>query len=62
MRSFGVLNGCIFYLHSQVRFPVGAVEVFFSLRHCVQTGPGAHPIYYPIDVGDSLPGSKAAGV
>jgi hypothetical protein len=42
-----------------VRFPAGAGN--FSLRHHVQTGSGAHPAFYSVGTGDSLPGGKAAG-
>jgi hypothetical protein len=30
-------------------------------RHRVQTGSGVHPASYPMDIGDSFPGSKATG-
>jgi hypothetical protein len=33
----------------------------FSLLHVVLTGSGAHPTLYSMDIGDSFPGSKAAG-
>jgi len=42
-----------------VRFSVGAGN--FSLRHCVQTGSGAHPLSSSMGTRGSLPGSKAAG-
>jgi hypothetical protein len=42
-----------------VRFPVGAGNC--SLRHRVQTGSGAHPASYPMGIGNSFTGSKAAG-
>jgi hypothetical protein len=44
---------------SRVRFPAGAGN--FSLHHCIQNGPGAHPASYPMSTRDSFPGSKAAG-
>jgi hypothetical protein len=44
---------------SGVRFPAGAGN--FSLRHCVQTGPGSHPASYPKGIRGSFPGGKAAG-
>jgi len=34
---------------------------FFSLRHRVQTGAGAHPASYTTGTGSSFPGGKAAG-
>jgi hypothetical protein len=42
-----------------VRIPAEGVN--FSLRHCVQTGSGAHPASYPTGTGGSFPESKAAG-
>jgi len=44
---------------SGVRFPAGAGN--FSLRHRVQNGTGSHPASYPMGIGDSFPGGKAAG-
>jgi len=41
-----------------VRFPAGAR--YYSLRHRVQTGSGAHPASYPIGTGVSLPWGEAA--
>jgi hypothetical protein len=41
-----------------VRVTVGAT---ISLLHLVQTGSGTHPVSYPIDIGGSIPGGKAAG-
>jgi len=35
-------------------------EGIFSLRHCVQTGFGAHPASYPMATRGSFPGRKAA--
>jgi hypothetical protein len=32
----------------------------FYLCHCVQTGSGAHPASYPMDMGGSFPAEKAA--
>jgi len=32
----------------------------FSLRHHVQTGPEAHPASYPMGIGGSFSGGKAA--
>jgi hypothetical protein len=29
-------------------------EIYFSLRHCVQTGSGAHPASYQMDTGGSF--------
>jgi hypothetical protein len=34
----------------------------FSLHHRVQNGSGAHPAAYPMDIGGSFLGAKAAGV
>jgi len=34
---------------------------FFSLRHCIQTGSGAHPASYPVGILVSFPKAKAAG-
>jgi hypothetical protein len=42
-----------------VRFPAWAGK--FSLYHRVQTGSGAHPVFYPTGTGGSFPGGKAAG-
>jgi hypothetical protein len=42
-----------------VRFSVKAGN--FSLRHCVQTGSGAHPVSYPVSTGGSFPGVKRSG-
>jgi hypothetical protein len=39
-----------------------AVAGDFSLHHRVQNGSGAHPASYPMGIGGSFPGSKAAGV
>jgi hypothetical protein len=33
----------------------------FSVLHVIQTGSGAHPASYQMGIGDSFPGSKAAG-
>jgi hypothetical protein len=44
---------------SRVRLPAGAGN--FSLRHCVQTGSGAHSASYPVATKGSFPGGKAAG-
>jgi hypothetical protein len=44
---------------SRVRFPAGAGN--FSLHYCVQNGSGAHPASYPMGVGGTFPGGKAAG-
>jgi hypothetical protein len=33
----------------------------FSLHHRVQTGSGAHPASYPMDMMGSYPGEKEAG-
>jgi hypothetical protein len=40
---------------------VGVQSQLFSLLHIVQTGSGAHPASYPMDIGGSFPGGKAAG-
>jgi hypothetical protein len=37
-----------------------AREGIFSLRHSIQTGSGAHPVSYPMDIEDSFRGSIAA--
>jgi hypothetical protein len=42
-----------------VLFPAGAGN--FSLLHCVQSGPAAHPVSYPMGTRGSFPGGKAAG-
>jgi hypothetical protein len=42
-----------------VRFPAYARNFF--LRHRVQTCSGAHPASYPMGIGSSFPGGKAAG-
>jgi hypothetical protein len=44
---------------SRVRFPVGTGN--FSLHHRVQNGSGTHPASYPVGIGGSFPGGKAAG-
>jgi hypothetical protein len=44
-----------------VQFPAGAVMVFFSLRHRIQTGSGAPPTLLSNGYHDSFPGDKAAG-
>jgi hypothetical protein len=41
----------------RVRFPAGAGN--FSLRHYVQTGPGAHSASYPMGTGGLFPRGKA---
>jgi hypothetical protein len=41
-----------------VRFP--PVKDFSPL-HSFQTGSGSHPASYPMDIGGSFPGGKAAG-
>jgi hypothetical protein len=33
----------------------------FSSLFSIQTDPGAHPAFYPMDNGSSFPGGKAAG-
>jgi hypothetical protein len=38
----------------------GRGKKFFSL-HNVQTGSRIHPVFYPMGIGDSFPGGKAAG-
>jgi hypothetical protein len=43
-----------------VRIPAGA-GYYFSLRHRVQSGSGAHPASYTVGIWDSFPGNKAAG-
>jgi hypothetical protein len=43
---------------ARVRF--SAVEDF-SLLHSVQNGIRAHPASYPMGIGSSFPGGKAAG-
>jgi hypothetical protein len=42
-----------------VRISAGAGN--FSLRHCIQTGSGAHSSSYPMGTRGSFPGGKAAG-
>jgi len=42
-----------------VQYVAGAGS--FSLLHCIQTGCGAHLASYPVDTGNSFPGSKALG-
>jgi hypothetical protein len=42
----------------RVQVPVGKE---FSFLHFVQNGSGAHPTSYPMGIGGSFPGSKAAG-
>jgi hypothetical protein len=42
-----------------VQFPAG-VRIF-SLRYFVQTGSGAHPTSYPMDIGSFFPVGKATG-
>jgi hypothetical protein len=42
---------------SGVRFPAGAR--IFTLRHRVQTGPGAHNASYPVGIGSKRPERKA---
>jgi hypothetical protein len=44
---------------SRFRFSVGAGN--FSLYHRVQTGSGAHPASYPMDIRGSSPGVKRPG-
>jgi hypothetical protein len=44
---------------SRVRFPAGAGN--FSLHHRVQNGSMAYPASYPMGIGGSFPGGKAAG-
>jgi hypothetical protein len=41
-----------------VRVPVGS-RIFSSPK--VQTGSGVHPTSYPMGIGGSFPGAKAAG-
>jgi hypothetical protein len=36
-------------------------EGILLLRHRVQTGSEAHPLPYPMGIGGSFPGDKAAG-
>jgi hypothetical protein len=47
------------YMDGRVRFPAGTRD--FSLFHDVQTGSRALSVSYPMNVGDTFPGSKAAG-
>jgi hypothetical protein len=42
-----------------VRFPARVGN--FSHRHRVETGSGAHQVSYPMGIGGSFPGCKAAG-
>jgi hypothetical protein len=43
-----------------VPVPVGS-RILSSLLHVVQTGSGAHVASYPMGIGGSFPGGKAAG-
>jgi hypothetical protein len=49
------------YRGSRVRFLAGTGN-FSLLHHHVQNGFGAYPASYPMGIGGSLPGGKAAGV
>jgi len=40
--------------------PSGAMMVFFSLCHHIQAGFGAHPVCFPMGIGNSYLGSKMA--
>jgi hypothetical protein len=58
--SVGIVSG--YRLDDQmigVRFPVWAGN--FSLHHRVQTGSGAHPASYTIDIEGCFPGVKRPG-
>jgi hypothetical protein len=44
-----------------VRFPAEAMKGFFSVRHRVRTGSGAHPASYPMGTGGSSTVCKAVG-
>jgi hypothetical protein len=54
--SVGIPTG--YGLDDRVRFPAGTGNLY--LRHRVQTGFGAHPASYPVGIGGSFPGVKAA--
>jgi hypothetical protein len=57
--SFGIATGYGLDDHMiGVRIPTRAGN---SLRHCVQTGSGAHPASYPVGIGGFFPGDKVAG-
>jgi hypothetical protein len=43
---------------AKVTFPAEAD--IFSLRHCIQTGSGAHPTSYTVGTGDYFPGKEVA--
>jgi len=45
---------------TKVQFPAGAIMGFFSLRHLIQAGFGAHPASYPMGKEGSYPESKVA--
>jgi hypothetical protein len=44
----------------RIRFLVGTRNI--SLLHNVHTGPGVHPVCYPVGTVGSFLGDKAAGV
>jgi hypothetical protein len=48
-------------LRAGVRYLAGAKEVYFSLRHRVQAGSGAHPASYPLVTGGSFPRGNVTG-
>jgi hypothetical protein len=59
--SVGIATGCGLNDRMIVVFVLAGAGNF-SLRHRVQTGSGAHPASYPMDIGGSFPGGKAGGV
>jgi hypothetical protein len=56
--SVGIAKG--YKLDGQGSIP-GRDKRFFSLLHCVWTGPGSHPASYPMGSGRSFLEGKAAG-
>jgi hypothetical protein len=52
-----IVSDCGLYDRAiEVRSPA---EEDFSLASCVQTGSGAHPVFYPMGTGGPIPGDKA---
>jgi hypothetical protein len=47
-------------LDDQGSIPRRGNDRIFSLYHCIQTGSGAHPAFYPVGTGGSFPRCEMA--
>jgi hypothetical protein len=59
--EYEVLLKCDMTVTSEKRGPISGRGKRFSLLQAVKTDCGAHPVSYPMDIGESVPLSKPAG-